>query len=94
MSERTSIQTIGVPALIKSFLQSVTAAAAGVGQVVNQDATTTWTLPAGGMWFYFGMKFVGSSWTYAQSNVMGIAAGGTTVYTGSNYVAGFCWRLT
>lgn len=63
--------------------------AAGVGQW----SYVTNTLPAGGMWAYWGFYTGSGGNVDGASSYSGIAAGGTTVSSG-NWRHTYCWRIS
>lgn len=75
---------------------------AGVGQVINIEFTGsyTYTVPAGGLWFVFGVPYASGTGAVAtQSGLQnfGIFAGGTTITTGagaSQSFKGVAWRVS
>lgn len=64
----------------------------------NTDGVGKWTvvsttLPNGGMWAYFGFYTDSGGGVQGNSHYAGIAAGGTTVSSGS-WRHTFCWRIS
>lgn len=88
---------VTISATASSNFAPLPKSAAGIGQWTDVTSTAggSWKTPAGGTWAYFFLIYNNSTGVWAGNARVGVAAGGTTVETGTTNIiyTGLAWRI-
>jgi hypothetical protein len=88
-----TLSSLNVSAFGSGNVAPLPTSSSDVGQVIHLRGVGSYTLPSGGTWFYFGIRW---NTTSIQNSASGVAAGGTLVFVAASGQAweGFVWRIS